>query len=57
MICQLKPSGASTGWMACPIIAARLWLMAGPSAPALAAAGRARNQISTIIEKIVVPAR
>ena len=31
--------------------------MAGPSAPAGGCGNDARNQISTIIEKIVVPAR
>src|SRR4029453_14839413 len=57
LICQLKPSGAVSGWIAEPIMAARVLVIGGGGAPSGACGKLARNQIRIIIEAMVVPAR
>jgi len=57
---RLMKIGAATAMLAASTASLATVLVvraAGPSAPAGACGNEARNQISTIMEKIVVPAR
>ena len=56
-ICQLKPMGLITGSIAWPIIAARLYSMAGSVAPSGGRGTLASTQITHIMARMVVPAR